>query len=207
MYKRLLIAVACMLAAGQVLAQWRPVSEVDTAQWYRAAMEDTSRWDFHLSTGSMVATGWGKTDALVWVAPRVGYQVNDRLWVGGGFAAAGSLLGGYQVTGLWNQSLAPRRQGTQVMAARAEAEYRVGDHLTVWASLAYAGGWFEPLWAPRGEALSLGLTALSGGFAYETDNHTFFEMHFHIVHDQYGNAAHGLWGHPWYGPGVPGLTP
>ena len=164
--------------------------------------KDTSRWDFHLSTGVTIGSGWGKTDALMWTAPRVEYRASDRLTLRGGIAMVGSLMPDYELK-MPVRSYAPRRQGTRLLAGFASARYQVNDRLNIWASLQHVGGWHEPLWTPQGEALNIGLTAFSGGFSYELSDQSLFEMHFHIVHDHYGNSALGLLGHPWYGPGVP----
>ncbi len=173
-----------------------------SAQRKEVVESDTSRWDFHLSTGVTVGSGWGKTDALMWTAPRVEYRISDRLTIRGGFAMVGSLLPGYELQ-MPVRSYAPRKHGTRMLAGFASARYRVNDRLSIWASLQHVGGWREPLWTPQGEAFNVGLTAFSGGFAYELSDQSFFEMHFHIVHDHYGNSALGLLGHPYYGWGVP----
>lgn len=191
MYKKVIFVIALLLLSLGLPAQRKEVAE-----------RDTSRWDFHLSTGVTVGSGWGKTDALLWTAPRVEYRASERLTLRGGFALAGSLMPGY-VLQMPVTSYAPRRQGTRLMAGFASARYRVNDRFSVWASLQHVGGWHEPLWTPQGEAFNVGLTAFSGGFAYELSNHSLFEMHFHIVHDHYGNSALGLLGHPYYGMGVP----
>ncbi len=191
MYKKVLFVVALLMLGLSLPAQRKEV-----------AASDTSRWDFHLSTGITVGSGWGKTDALLWTAPRVEYRASDRLTLRGGFAAVGSLMPGY-VLQMPVTSYAPRRQGTRLLAGFASARYQVSDRLNIWASVQHVGGWYEPLWTPQGEALDMSLTAFSGGFAYELSNHSLLEMHFHIVHDHYGNSALGLLGHPYYGAGVP----
>ena len=191
MYKKVLFVVALLMLGLSLPAQRKEV-----------AASDTSRWDFHLSTGITVGSGWGKTDALLWTAPRVEYHASDRLTLRGGFAAVGSLMPGY-VLQMPVTSYAPRRQGTRLLAGFASARYQVNDRLNIWASVQHVGGWYEPLWTPQGEALDMSLTAFSGGFAYELSNHSLLEMHFHIVHDHYGNSALGLLGHPYYGAGVP----
>ena len=191
MYKKVLFVVALLMLGLSLPAQRKEV-----------AASDTSRWDFHLSTGITVGSGWGKTDALLWTAPRVEYHASDRLTLRGGFAAVGSLMPGY-VLQMPVTSYAPRRQGTRLLAGFASARYQVSDRLNIWASVQHVGGWYEPLWTPQGEALDMSLTAFSGGFAYELSNHSLLEMHFHIVHDHYGNSALGLLGHPYYGAGVP----
>ncbi|MGX8712180.1 MAG: hypothetical protein ACSW8I_00655 [bacterium] len=131
------------------------------------------------------------------------YHANERLTVSGGFAAVGSLLAGYDFQQVGRRSFVPRKRGTQVLGFSAAAEYRASDKLTLWASVSHAMGWYEPLWTPRGEALDLGVTDISGGFSYAFSDESLLEMHFHFVHDHYGNAALGLLGHPWYGYGVP----
>lgn len=189
MHKKVIFVIALLMLSLTLPAQRKEVS-------------DTSRLDFHLSTGVTVGTGWGKSDALMWTAPRVEYRANDRLTLRGGFAAVGSLLPGYELR-MPVASYAPRRQGTRLLAGFASVRYRVSDRLNIWASLQHVGGWHEPLWTPQGESFNVGLTAFSGGFAYELSDHSLFEMHFNIVHDHYGNDALGLLGHPYYGWGVP----
>ena len=73
MHKKVIFVIALLMLSLSLPAQRKEVS-------------DTSRWDFHLSTGVTVGTGWGKTDALMWTAPRVEYRANDRLTLRGGFA-------------------------------------------------------------------------------------------------------------------------
>lgn len=171
------------------------------AQRQRVAEGDTSRLDVHLSTGLSVAAGWGRTDALAWTAPSLIYRATDRLTLHAGFAAAGSLMGGYELQGYHNRSLAPRRQGTRLMAGTVAAEYRATDRLTLWGSVTRITGYAQPLWLDG--SMPVRATAISGGLAYETSNASLLELHFHIVHDHYGNTALGPWGHPWYGWGVP----
>lgn len=173
-----------------------------SAQWCGEEGRDTSRWEFHMSTGSTVATGYGKTEAWMWAAPRVTFRASDRLTLHGGFATVGSLLDSYELQG-YTPSYAPRRQGTRMLAGFASAAYRVNDRFCLWASVQHIGGWFEPLWTAKGQAIDIDITAFSGGFAYEFSDESLFEMHFHFVHDFYGNDALGLLGHPWYGAGVP----
>lgn len=193
MYKKVTMMTGLMLLA---VAAW--------GQRKEAAASDTSRWDFHLSTGATAVTFGGHGDAYLWVAPRVEYRASDRLTVGGGFGYTGSLLNSYELRG--NQrSLAPRRTGTRLFTAYGDLQYRASDRLSLWAEVSHTAGWYTPLWGSEGHALSLGLTSFSGGLAYELSDESFLELHFHIVHDQYGNAARGLFGHPYYGPGVPSL--
>lgn len=172
------------------------------AQHEETLANDTSRWDFHLSAGSTVMSVGGKGDAYMWAAPRVTFRANDRLTLHGGFAVAGSLLGNYELQGN-SRSLAPRRRGTRLGGFALGADYQVNDRLEVWASLTHVGGWHEPLWLPFDEAFSISTTTFSGGFRYALSDESMLEMHFHIVHDHYGNDALGLLGHPYYGLGVP----
>lgn len=173
-----------------------------TAQWKAEGEADSSRWDFHLSAGTTLVSGWGGGDAYVWTSPSVTWRANERLTLGGGFAYTGSLLSGYELQ-VRGRSLVPRRRGTQLLTAHAEAEYRVNDRLTLWGAVSHVGGWHEPLWGPRDGAFNVSATSVSGGFAYELSDASLIEMHFHFVHDHYGNGARGLLGHPWYGWGVP----
>ena len=191
MHKKVIVVLVLLSAFLILSAQRKEVAE-----------KDSSRWDFHLSTGVTMSSGWGKSDALLWTAPRVEYRASDRLTLRGGFAMVGSLLPGYELR-MPVTSYAPRRQGTRLLAGFASAKYQVSDRLNIWASVQHVTGWREPLWTPQGHALDIDLTSFSGGFSYETSNHSLFELHFHVVHDHYGNSALGLLGHPYYGPGVP----
>lgn len=192
MYKKTTLIMVFLALCFGLSAQHR----VETAA-------DTSRWDFHLSTGTSVVSMCGKGNAYLWVTPSVDFHASDRLTLHGGFAAAGSLLGGYELRGN-ARSLAPVRRGTQLMGATVGAEYQASDRLNFWATLTYIGGWHEPLWSPCNESLHVGVTALSGGFSYALSDESMLEMHFHFIHDHYGNDALGILGHPYYGYGVPG---
>lgn len=167
-----------------------------------AAQDDTSRTHVHLSTGATIASGFGRTQALSWVAPSFERQVSDKLSVTGGFATAGSLLGGYEVHA-YTPSMAPRKHGTRMGALWAMAEYKATDRLLLWAAVMHAGGYAQPLW--RNASVPIGLTAVSGGLAYEFPKGSLLELHFHFVHDYYGTAMEGLLAHPWYGAYTPNL--
>lgn len=165
------------------------------------AQDDTSRTRVHLSTGATVASGFGRTQSLMWVAPSVERQVSDRLAVRAGFAAAGSLLNGYEIHGYGPTSLAPRKQGTRMNVLWASAEYKVNDRLWLWAEVAHLTGYVQPLWLDG--AVPIAATALSGGMAYEFPGGSLLEMHFHFIHDHYGTSQLGLLAHPWYGAYCP----
>lgn len=190
MYKNTLVLLAFLLLGLGARGQWQ-----------RAAERDTSRLAVHLSTGATVAAGWGRSDALVWTAPSLDYRATDRLTLHAGFAAVGSLMGSYELRGLHDRSLAPRREGTRLMAATVGAEYQATDRLALWASVTRVTGYAQPLWLDG--AVPVRATAISGGLAYETSNASLLEFHFHIVHDHYGTAAPGLWGYPGYSPYSP----
>ena len=175
---------------------------VSGASAQQPAAADTSRWEPPQSAGTSVVSMCGKGNAYVWAAPSVDYRASDRLTLHGGFAAVGSLLGGYELQGN-SRSLAPCRRGTQLVGAAVGADYRVSDRLTLWATLTHVGGWHEPLWSPFNEAFNVGVTTLSSGFSYALSDESLLEMHFHFVHDHYGNDALGILGHPYYGYGVP----
>ena len=131
---------------------------------------DTSRWDFHMSTGATVATGFGRTQSLGWVAPSVSYRFSDRLKVSGGLAVAGSLLpaGGYTLHGR-ERSLAPRREGTKAGAMWVSATYHPNDRLWLWGSVMHVTGYAQPLWLDG--AMPIEATAISGGVEYKlSDN-------------------------------------
>ncbi|MBR6048676.1 MAG: hypothetical protein IKP83_00755 [Bacteroidales bacterium] len=162
---------------------------------------DTSRYDVHLSTGATVAAGFGRTQALSWVAPSVELKASERMKVSGGFAAAGSLLDGYELHGYGPTSLAPRKQGTRLGALWAKASYRATDRLWLWASAVHVTGFAQPLWLDG--ALPVQATAVSGGLAYEFPQGSLLEMHFHIVHDRYGTLPPYPYGYGWYGTCAP----
>lgn len=191
MYKKWIVTTLLLLLSCGTYAQRKAEAETDS-----------SRWDFHLSTGLAAVSGWGRGDAYMWTAPSVTWRASERLTLGGGFAYTGSLLAGYELQGR-GRSFVPRRTGTRLFSAYASAEYRVNERLTLWGSVSHVGGWHEPLWLPRDGAFDVSATAVSGGFAYQLSEASLIEMHFHFVHDHYGNGAHGLFGHPWYGWGVP----
>ena len=68
MYKKTIIIVAVMAMALGVNAQHDTV-----------AAADTSRWDFHLSTGTSMVSVGGKGNAYMWLAPSVDYRASERL--------------------------------------------------------------------------------------------------------------------------------
>ena len=148
--------------------------------WAQGA--DTSKWDFHLSTGSSVAAGFGRTQALGWVAPSFEVKPTSRLTVSSGLMAAADLLpADFSLKGYGDRSLAPRRQGTRLHAFWAKAEYQVNDRLWLWGAVAHVGGIAQPLWHDR--SLPLQATAVSGGFSYAVTDRSLFEMHFHFIKD------------------------
>lgn len=148
-----------------------------------AAQEaDGGPWQWHVSTGSSVASGFGRTQSLTWVAPSFEYHATPRLTLSGGFAAAGSLLpDGFKLQGRSPVSLAPLRQGTRMNAMWAAARYQVNDRLLVWGSVAHLGGQMQPLWLDH--SMPLQTTAYSGGFAYSLSHKSLLEVHFHIIKD------------------------
>ena len=168
----------------------------------RAQLSDTSKWDFHLSTGTSVAAGFGHTQALGWVAPSFSFKPTSRLTVRTGLVAAASLLpDNFSLKGYSEQSLAPWRKDTRVQTFWAEGEYRFTDRLTLWGAVAHAKGFVKPLWLDQ--SIPMQATAFSGGFRYAVTDNSLFEMHFHIVHDPYGTAGIGLLGHTPYGAFAP----
>ena len=163
---------------------------------------DTSRWQMHLSTGTTVATGFGRTDALGWVAPSFSYQASPRLTLRAGFAYKGTFLPtGYRLQAYGPQDLAPRRQGTRAGAVWASAEYQANDHLRLWASVAHLNGFAQPLWLDQ--SLPLQASAFSGGFAYKFNSGSVLEMHLHIIRDNYGTLMPLLYDTPWGFYGIP----
>ena len=159
--------------------------------WAQGA--DTSKWDFHLSTGSSVAAGFGRTQALGWVAPSFEVKPTSRLTVSSGLMAAADLLpADFSLKGYGDRSLAPRRQGTRLHAFWAKAEYQVNDRLWLWGAVAHVSGIAQPLWLDH--SVPLQATAFSGGFRYAVADRSLFEMHFHIVKDNGQLGPMGLVG-------------
>ena len=159
---------------------------------------DSTRWDFHASIGGAAMSGFGHTQALTWAAPWASYKANDRLTLHGGLVAAGTLLpNNFELQGRGDRSLAPRREGTRAGALWAAADYKANDNLRLWAAVAVARGWMQPLWA--GESMPLAATAVDGGFAYRFDGGSVLAMHFSFVHDRYGTLAYPPYmGYPHY---------
>lgn len=187
MYKKAAILMALLCAALIGVAQ----------------VGDTSRCDVHMSVGGAVLSGFGQTQALTWAAPRLSYKATERLTLHGGFAVAGTLLpNNFHLEGRGEQSYAPRREGTRAGVLWGAADYRVGDNLRVWAAVAVARGWLQPLWAD--ESMPLAAAAVDGGFAYRFSSGSVLAMHFRFVHDQYGSLLYPPYcGHPYYGPLAP----
>lgn len=197
MTKKAFITIVLLCVWVTVTAQW--------SMWPYGWIDDTSRTTVHLSVGSAVGAGFGRTDAISWVAPSVGWRANERLTLRGGFALAGSLLpGGYALHGRTPHSLAPLREGTRMGAAWAQAEYRPNERLTLWASVMRLTGYAQPLWAPQ--ALPIDATEVSGGLAYRFSQGSVLAMHFRFVHDEYGYLLHPPYGHAYYGPLAPEYT-
>lgn len=163
---------------------------------------DTSRFNVHMSVGGAVLSGFGNSQALTWAAPWVSYKATDRLTLHGGFAAAGTLLpNNFQLQGRGERSYAPRREGTRAGLLWAVGEYQASDNLRVWAAVAVARGWIQPLWA--GESLPLAAAAVDGGFAYRFSEGSVLAMHFRFVSDHYGTLLYPPYGHNYYGPLAP----
>lgn len=157
--------------------------------------------EWHVGTGATVASGFGRTQSLAWVAPRVTYHATERLTLHGGIAAAGSLLPeDYRVQGLNSRNLAPVRTGTQATLLWGAVESHPNDHLWLWAKVAHLYGYAQPLWLDR--SLPLQATAFSGGLAYRFDEDHLLELHLSYVNDPYGTAF-GLMYHPYCDPLVP----
>jgi len=161
----------------------------------KAQEADSARWHMHLATGTEVASGFGRTQSLTWVAPSFEFQPTSRLTVKTGFASAGSLLpADFELKGN-TRSLAPRRTGTRATALWAEAEYQVNDRLWLWGAVAHVSGFAQPLWLDR--SLPLQATAFSGGFGYRIGDNSSLEMHINIVRDHYGTLEPLLYGDPF----------
>lgn len=92
----------------------------------------------------------------------------------------------------------PLREGTQLGAVWAQAEYRAGENLLLWGSVARMTGFAQPLWATH--SLPVDATEVSGGMAYRFNQGSVLAMHFRFVHDEYGFLLHPPYGHNYYGP-------
>lgn len=161
---------------------------------------DTSRLRGSVSTGMWMGSGFGQRQHVEWLSPSIELKPTDRLTVQTGFTLTGHLLPqGYRVQA-YSPSLAPRRTGTQTTSMWVAGQYRVNDRLSVWASVAHATGWFQPLWLDH--SVPLEATAVSGGFAYELAKGHLLEMHFHLLSDPAGTAWMPMltaWDSPWGG--------
>lgn len=186
MYKKSVILLFAMMLGLTASAQWRDFGG-----------EDTARFSYRLSMGTMVTSGYGRTAGLSWVAPRVAFRPTDRLTLRGGFAVAGSLTGGYAIQGRGPQTISLRRTPTQLTAFHAGAEYRIDDRLKVWASVAHVDGWVTPLWTDL--AMPVDATAFSGGFQYRFDSGSAFEMHVTVIRDHAGSLPALFYDRPCLG--------
>ena len=200
MIKKALILTAAFLlaltASAQCFGRFYPACLFDRLD------NDTARTAFHMSVGTEVGAGFGRTQSVTWAAPSVKWRVNDRLTVRGGFGVAGSLMPqGYELHGREPRSMAPVRQGTTLGGVWAQAEYRVGERMLVWGNVMRMTGFVQPLWLDRSEPVDM--TSVSGGFAYRFSQGSVLAMHFSFVHDHYANLLYPPYGHSYYGP----LTP
>lgn len=183
------VTILLFLLLGSVISQGQEES-------------DTSRWQLHVSTGATVATGFGQTQSLGWVAPSFSYQATDRLKLKAGFAYKGTLLStSYRLRAYGPEDLAPRREGTQAGALWASAEYQANERLWLWASVAHLSGFAQPLWLDQ--SLPLQASAFNGGFAYKFNSGSVLEMHLHIIRDNYGTLMPLLYDAPWGFYGIP----
>ncbi len=192
MYKKVTTLLTLfVLTIIMVNAQtYRPVANPEVA-------DDTSRFDFHMSVGGTVANGFGNTQALTWVAPRISYQATDKLELHAGFAVANSLIpNDFALQGHGTQSLAPRREGTRAGAIWAAAQYNANNNLSLWVAVAKAYGWMQPLWFNSSNPVDI--TAVAGGFAYRFSSGSTLAMHFSFVNDKYGTLFNTPYGYPYY---------
>ena len=148
--------------------------------------------------GTSMVSAYGQAEGYVWMAPRVDVRLSKRVTLKGGFLAAGSLLGDYNVYNSTIKSYAPRQAGTRVMAVQGGVVYDVNSHLQVWASVAHVEGFVHPLWMSPSEIVPIDATAVSGGFDYHFDNGAALGMSFSIVRDRAGSMWPLMYGyHPY----------
>ena len=169
----------------------------------QAQVADTARWHVHLTTGAGVSSGFGRVQGTLWTAADLELHPTDRLTVNTGFGNIGSMVP-TELKGYNNRSLAPRRTGTQATALWAEAEYQVNDRLWLWGAVSHISGCFQPLWL--NSSLPLQATSFIGGFGYRFSEGSSLEMHFHVVHDNYGTLAPMLYHDPLYDPFYSGFS-
>ena len=180
MFRNLCIVLALLLGASPLTAQ----------------VADSSLWQWHVSAGTHVASGFGRTQSLSWVAPSFELHPTSRLTVKAGFASAGTLLPvDYKLQGFGHRSLAPYRTGTQANALWAKAEYQVNSRLWLWGAVAHIGGFAQPLWLDR--SLPLQATSFSGGFGYRFGESSTLEMHIHVIRDTYGTLMPLMYDDPF----------
>lgn len=157
---------------------------------------DTSHFRMSISTGVSVSGGFGRTLPYSWVAPSFELHPTNRLTVNAGFANIGSLMpSDYKLHGYFPADLSPRRTGTQATALWTEAQYRVGNRLSIWGAIAHIGGFAQPLWLDH--SMPLQATAISGGFDYRFAGGSLLEMHFTYIRDTYGTLTPLLYTDPF----------
>ena len=186
MTKRVSLIILMLLTAFTVTAQMPE--------------NDTSRWHASVATGLWMGSGFGRQQHVEWISPSVELRPNDRLTLQTGFTLTGHLLPqGYRVQ-VYGPSLAPRRTGTQTTSMWVAGQYKVNERLSVWASVAHATGYFQPIWLDQ--SVPLDVTSLSGGFAYKLGRESLFEMHLQLLTDRAGTAWMPMftaWDSPWTG--------
>lgn len=159
---------------------------VTTTLSLRSQEADSSKWDFHVSTGAEIASGFGRTQSIGWVSPSIEYKANERLTLRTGLTAFGSLMPtSFKLQGRTQPSYVRNNNGTKGTTLWASAEYKVSDHLWLWADVEHTSGYFQPLWANRG--IPLQTTAFSGGMGYTFSDRSLFEMQIHIIRETYQN--------------------
>lgn len=168
-----------------------------------AQAPDSTRWQFRLSAGNAMVAGFGQHRATSWFSIDAIYPMSHDISLGGGFAKGGTLIpyGAPILHSSEPRSLAPRREGTDLTSVWVSASWQANDKLFLWASLRHTVGFTQQYFSTTPAPASL--TAVEGGTSYAFNNSTFIELHFHIVHGNYGELLHTLYGSFWNS----GMTP
>ncbi len=196
-YKRAILLAVMLLASvglcrAQVLQDAAPCDSAD-----RLSVQTT------LFTG--IYSGFGQLHGYTGAAPRLSYQVNDRLRLKGGFTVTTDMSQDrYNLSVDEPRSLAPRRNTTTgAVAVDVEAEYQLNDNLWMAARVFYLGGSYNSPWGVGDRPMDLNVYGGSMSLHYRTKNNNALSIYLDVVHDETGALTPWMYHSPWhgYGPG------
>lgn len=180
----LILFALSILLMGTCLAQSAPVA--DTLQ-----RDTLNRFDYHLSFGTGVYSGWGETHSYTYVAPTFEYRFSPKFTAFAGFAVSNDVNASLYQWPSRTVSYAPLKNSTRAGAAYAGGIYRPNDKLTIAASAFYIGGQFDPLWH-RGSALDIDAYGVSAAVRYRFNKRSSLSIYFDYVRDKAGTLVN-----PW----------